>query len=189
MMNKKYIQIITMLSLIGGVSCSHFNRPTFVEFDEASAACKESRELIAIESKMIPSDSTLNNEAKNRTGTGTVVEADPVAQTNSKLLDEDQDERFVTIPKERFASVTLPNGKRLVYWIHFVSSDIPTLDKVENEVSSHYKKINKVLLKFHQSKKLKTPGWEDELNNAILQEIKSISKFKKITKVHIHLGC
>ena len=178
-----------IIILFGSVSCGHFYNADFVEFDEASEVCKESRELVVIESKMIPSDETLDAEAKGRASSAMVVDASQVAETNYKLINEDDEERFVTIPKNRFASVTVPDGRRLVYWIHFVSSDEPTLNEIETEDALHYNKIDAVLLQFHEDGKLQSPGWERELNDTILKEIKTIARFKKISRVYIHLGC
>ena len=189
MICKYYTQLIVSLAMLGAVSCGRLYPQRFVEFDEASDVCRESRGLVAIESKMIPSDETLDAEAKGKIHEGSVVDASQVSETNYKLIDEDAEERFVTIPKNRFASVTLPDGSHLVYWIHFVSSDVATLVEVENEAALHYNKIDGVLLRFHQSGKLKSAGWERELNDAILKEIKSISKFEKVSRVFIHLGC
>ncbi len=171
------------------VACGHTQQRGFVDFDDASAYCKESRGLVAIESKMIPSDDTLNAKAKSGVEEGAVVDASQVTTADYKLINEEDEERFITVPQNRFASVALPDGNHLVYWIHIVSTDLKTLDAIEADKRTPYMQINRVLVQFHQAGKLKTPGWERALNNTILKAIQNIRRFKKVTRVFIHLGC
>jgi hypothetical protein len=184
-----YHQWSTFILMVFLVACGHTQQRGFVDFDDASAYCKESRGLVAIESKMIPSDETLNAKAKSGVADGAVVDASQVTTADYKLINEGDDERFVTVPKERFASVALPDGKHLVYWIHIVSADLKTLDAIEADKHTPFRQINRVLVQFHQAGKLKIPGWERELNNTILKAIRDIRKFRNVSRVFIHLGC
>ncbi|MBN2716750.1 MAG: hypothetical protein JXX14_12935 [Deltaproteobacteria bacterium] len=180
---------ITLPLILSLTGCGHTEQYGLVDFNDASAYCKESRGLVAIESKMIPSDDTLNAKAKNGAEDGVVIDASEVDATSYKLINEEDDERFITVPKNRFASVVLPDGNHLVYWIHIVSSDLATLDTIEEDQQTPFRLINPILVQFHQTGKLKTPGWERELNDAILVAIRENRKFKNVTRVFIHLGC
>ncbi|MBN2525855.1 MAG: hypothetical protein JXR76_05625 [Deltaproteobacteria bacterium] len=156
----------------------------YVDFDDASSYCKSTRQIVNIESKMIPTDETLEQQFKTDESV-----APPSADDNADMKLLRTGETFVTVPNGRFFVANVDEGIDLVYWIHFVSTDPNVLDLIASDSERIYYRVNRIIKAVYEKGLFQTNYWESVLNRRILDELTRDDALKKLTNVVIHVGC
>ncbi len=164
------------------ITCSGSVR--YVEMEDASDYCRQTRSVVKIKHSFGPSEQDLEKNYKPSEDTEIRPDAHP---KNAMTMDET--EEFVTVPEGSFAMAKVSDDVHIIYWIHIVSDDPAVLKKVNKKMSKVAKSVNQVILNAHKEGLLQTNDWEHELNSRIASELQNKRGFEKVTKVFIHLGC